>query len=96
MITAKEANKQTKKNIENFQTEELRRINEMIEKSIADGCFYFTCAGCLSKNSIDILESLGYKITGGIQYNDAYYTISWKDEEVFDVDSRFKRSWFNR
>ena len=53
----------------------------MIEESIADGCFYFTADGYLSETTKNRLRSLGYKITTGQQYNECYYTVSWKDEE---------------
>ena len=82
MITAAEANKQTRENIENFATEELKRVKEMIEESIADGCFYFTHDGYLSETAKNRLRSLGYKVTTGTQYNECYYTVSWKDDVV--------------
>lgn len=81
MITSAEANKQTKENIENFATEELKRVKEMIEESIASGNFYFTANGYLSETAKSRLRSLGYKITTATQYNECYYTVSWKDEE---------------
>lgn len=81
MITAKEANKLTKEYIENFATNELKHVKEMIEEAIADGDFYFTCSGYLSETAKNRLRSLGYKITTGTQYNECYYTVSWKDEE---------------
>lgn len=79
MITAKEANKQTKENIKNFQTEELRRVKEIIEECIQNGDYYYTANGYLSQNTKEMLKSLGYKVTTDTQYNESYYTISWKD-----------------
>ena len=89
MITAAEANKQTKENINNFATEELRYVKKMIEECIANGNYYFTCSGYLSKNVITMLKSLGYKVITGTQYNECYYTVSWKD----DVFSNTYHGW---
>ena len=79
MITAKQANIQTTNNIKNFQTKELKRIKEIIEDYIRDGCYSYTANGYLSNNAKELLKSLGYKVTTGTQYNESYYTISWED-----------------
>lgn len=79
MISAKEANRKTIKEIERYDNTELLQIEGFIEDAIIDGLFSFTREGVLSKNTIDLLKLLGYKVITGSQYNESYYTISWKD-----------------
>ena len=78
MITADEARKRTKIVIDNFSTTEMQGIESEINKAINEGYFSISRDGCLARQTIKRLEELGYKVATGTQYNESYYTISWK------------------
>lgn len=76
LISAKQANTKTKKNIIDNATVELRKIADKINDSINDGCFYITIYE-LSEEAREKLEAPGYRIDDPFPYNDSFYTISW-------------------
>ena len=47
--------------------------------AIADGKFSISEDGCLKPETRKKLEELGYKIETGNQYNESYYSISWRE-----------------
>jgi hypothetical protein len=59
-------------------TEELNIISEKINEAISKGKFSISEDGSLSQNCRQKLEELGYKIETGSQYNEPWYSISWK------------------
>lgn len=75
---ASEANKLTKEHIEKCLTKELKEITEKIIKAIADGKFSISGDGYLKSETKQRLEELGYKVKYGSQYNESYWSISWK------------------
>ena len=76
LISAKQANTRTKKNIIDTATVELKKIADKINDSINDGCFYTTIYE-LSEEAREKLEALGYRIGDPFPYDDSFYTISW-------------------
>ena len=78
MIRASEANKQTTKNIEDKLTTEIKDIEQRIISQINEGSYTLSLSGYLSSTTKQCLEQLGYRVETGSQYNEPYYTISWK------------------
>ena len=77
MISASTAYDRTIKNIQNNITEEMENISKEISNAIQKGKFRITL-NKLSNESRKQIESLGYKIDSGSQYNESYYVISWE------------------
>lgn len=75
---AHEANRMTKETINNCATQQLAELSKLIKEAIAEGRFSISRDGCLKLETRKKLEELGYKIETGSQYNESYYSISWK------------------
>lgn len=72
MITAVEAATRTIELIKNHEIDELKTIDERINKSIKKGersCYY---DGIISSVARQELERLGYRVEVGRQYNEYY------------------------
>lgn len=78
LLSASEAHKNTIDNIKNCSTKELAEISKRIRNAIADGKFSISGDGCLQYETTQRLEELSYKVQTGIQYNEQYWSISWK------------------
>ena len=78
ILSASEAHKKTKDNIKNCCTKELEEISKRISDAIADGKFSISGNGCLQYETTQRLEELSYKVQTGSQYNEQYWSISWK------------------
>lgn len=77
--SASEANKMTNNAIDSCITQQLAEISKLIRDAIADGRFSISEDGCLKPEIRKKLEALGYKVRTGTQYNESYYTISWRE-----------------
>lgn len=77
--SALEANKMTNNAIDSCTTQQLAELSKLIRDAIADGKFSISEDGCLKPETRKKLEELGYKIETGNQYNEPYYSISWKE-----------------
>lgn len=77
MLPASEAKKKTHNNINDCVTKELDKLNKQIDEAIAKGKFSITNDGTLQPATRERLESFGYKVKVGSQYNESYYSISW-------------------
>lgn len=77
IITASEAEKKTRNNINNCTKKGLIEIMEQIDKAIEDCKFSISSDGYLKSETKQMLEKLGYKVEIGSQYNKAYYIVSW-------------------
>ena len=75
---ASEANKMTNHVIDNCTTQQLAELSKLIRDAIADGKFSISEDGCLKPEIRKKLEELGYKVETGSQYNESYYSISWR------------------
>ena len=77
--SALEANKMTINVIDSYTTQQLAELSKLIRDAIADGKFSISEDGCLKPETRKKLEELGYKVETGNQYNESYYSISWKE-----------------
>lgn len=78
LLSASEAHKKTVDNIKSCSTKELAEISKRISEAIADGKFSVSGDGCLQYETTQRLKELSYKVKTGIQYNEQYWSISWK------------------
>lgn len=78
LLSASEAHKKTVNNIKNCSTKELAEISKRISDAIADGEFSISGDGYLKYETTQRLEELDYKVHSGSQYNEQYWSISWK------------------
>ena len=77
MISSDEARKKTFDIIYVHQTEELRKIDKMIDEAIMRGEFRCSLEGTISATTRQELERCGYKVLEGSQYNQNYVIIKW-------------------
>ena len=77
--SASEANKRTNHVIDSCTTQQLAELSKLIRDAVADGKFSISEDGCLKPETRKKLEELGYKVETGNQYNESYYSISWKE-----------------
>ena len=77
--SASEANKMTNNAIDNCTTQQLAELSKLIRDAIADGKFSISEDGSLKPETRKKLEELGYKVETGTQYNEPYYSISWRE-----------------
>ena len=77
MITAQEARKQSEYNTNALISIELKKIEELIGNAVVAGGFHISQDGTLSQACRNRLESLGYKVETGSQYNEPWYCIKW-------------------
>lgn len=78
---ASEANKMANNVIDNHTTQQLAELSKLIRDAIADGKFSISKDGCLKPEIRKKLEELGYKVETSTQYNEPYYSISWREVE---------------
>ena len=76
--SASEANKMTNHVIDSCTTQQLAELSKLIKDAIADGKFSISKDGCLKPEIRKKLEKFGYKVETGSQYNESYYSISWR------------------
>ena len=76
--SASEANKMTNNAIDSCTTQQLAELSKLIRDAIADGKFSICEDGYLKPETRKKLEGLGYKVETGTQYNESYYSISWR------------------
>ena len=79
--SASEANKMTNNAIDSCTTQQLAELSKLIRDAVADGKFLISEDGSLKSEIRKKLEELGYKIETGNQYNESYYSISWREVE---------------
>lgn len=77
--SASEANKMTNNAIDSCTIQQLAELSKLIRDAVADGKFSISKGGCLKPEIRKKLEELGYKIETGNQYNESYYSISWRE-----------------
>lgn len=77
--SASEANKMTNNAIDSCTTQQLAELSKLIRDAIADGKFSISEDGSLKPETRKKLEELGYKVETDTQYNESYYSISWRE-----------------
>ena len=77
--SASEANKMANHVIDSGITQQLAELSKLISDAISDGKFSISEDGCLKPETRKKLEELGYKVETGNQYNESYYSISWRE-----------------
>lgn len=78
MLSAVEARRQSRQNIEEKNKVMLDEIERNIQKAIIAGKFGVTSNGSPPPEVQDALRGLGYKVNVESLYNQSYYTISWE------------------
>lgn len=82
--SASEANEMTNSAIDSCTTHQLAELSKLIRDAIADGKFSISEDGCLKPETRKKLEELGYKVETGTQYNEPYYSVSWREINAID------------
>ena len=77
MFTAKEARERSIYKELLITSAEFSKIEKLINKAIDNGEYSVSQGDVLSKNCRNQLESLGYKVDTGTQYNEPWYCIKW-------------------
>ena len=77
MITANEAREKATYKMHHLASIEMKQIEEMIENAIEDCKYSISQDGTLSQFCRNQLESMGYKVETGTQYNEPWYCIRW-------------------
>ena len=77
MIPAKEARKIVEQGQNERAIAQLEQIEWELENAIQNGKFNVSLDGVIEAANRRKLESLGYKVSAGSQYNESYFTISW-------------------
>lgn len=77
IIDSNEARSKTLDIIYTHQTEELKRIDKMINEAIMRGEFRCSFEGTISATTRQELERCGYTVIVGSQYNQNYVIIKW-------------------
>ena len=77
--SASEANKMTNNAIDSCTTQQLAELSKLIRDVIVDGKFSISEDGSLKPETRKKLEELGYKVETSTQYNEPYYSISWRE-----------------
>lgn len=77
MLSAWDAKQKTQEYARDIR-EECYEIEGLIEKAILSGHFYVVQSGYINPTMKRHLENLGYIVKTGTQYNEPYYSISWK------------------
>lgn len=77
MISAKEAREIVELGQNEKAVEQMEQIEWEINNAINNGHYNIGINGYIEKANRTKLESLGYRIETGSQYNESYFTISW-------------------
>ena len=77
MMTAEEAARKTEEVLNQFTTEQLKKIESGIRNSVMNGDRTYCYEGYLSPQAKNTLESYGYVVKPGSQYNQSYVVIKW-------------------
>ena len=77
MITAQEARVRSTNKAHLIASAEIKQIEELIENAIENCEYSISKDGVLSQFCRNQLESMGYKVETGVQYNEPWYCIKW-------------------
>ena len=77
MINAEEAKRIIEQGKYEKANKQWELIEHEVEKTIKEGCRNVSFDGLIEKINKIKLESLGYKVDSGSQYNEYYFSVSW-------------------
>lgn len=78
LLSAEESRKRADKKTNEALTKELQEVATKINTASREGKYSYSEDRCLTSEIRTRLEALGYKVEVGSQYNQSYYSISWK------------------
>lgn len=78
LLSAEESRKRADEAVDNALIKELQEIATKINAASKEGNYSCSDDGCLKPKTREKLEELGYKVEVGNQYNQSWYSISWK------------------
>ena len=78
LLSAEESRKRADEAVDNALIKELQEIATKINAASKEGNYLYSDDGCLKPKTREKLEELGYKVEVGNQYNQSWYSISWK------------------
>jgi hypothetical protein len=78
MISAKEAKDVVMQGKYEKAVKQMELIESEIKKAIEKGSFNASFNGSICSANKEKLETLGYKVDSGSQYNESYFSVSWK------------------
>ena len=78
-ISAAAARKGTEENIRLSCEAEIKLIRSKINNAVSQCKFTMSGGGTLKKSTQEWLKSKGYEVRIDTQYNELYWTISWKN-----------------
>lgn len=82
MLFAHEAARKAKEVIEQHKTDELKKIEDGINREINLGRFVYNYSGYISTEARKELERCGYIVETGSQYNECYVVIKWSARKL--------------
>ena len=80
-ISAAVARKSTEENIRSSCETEIKLIRNKINEAVSQCNFTTSGSGTLKKGTQEWLKSRGYEVRVDTQYNESYWTISWKNAD---------------
>lgn len=78
LLSAAEAKAMTEQNIDNLTSQKMVEINSEIRTAIDKGKFSISGDGTLTTTVIEKLRNMGYKVKNDSQYNESFWSISWR------------------
>lgn len=78
LLSAEESRKRADEAVENAFIKELQEIATEINAASKEGKYSYSENGYLKFKTREKLEELGYEVEVGSQYNQSWYSISWK------------------
>ena len=78
MINANEAKQKVEQGKFEKAEAQWTKIQNGVNHSVSKGYFDVSFSEPLIQSNRERLKALGYKVSEGAQYNESYFTISWK------------------
>lgn len=78
LLSAAEAKAMTEQSIDNLTSQKMAEINSEIRTAIDKGEFSISGDDALSFAIIEKLRKMGYKVKSDSQYNESFWSISWR------------------
>ena len=78
LLSAEESRKRADEAVDNDIKKQLQEIATEINAASKEGKYSYSKDDCLKPKIREKLEELGYELEVGSQYNQSWYSISWK------------------